>query len=31
VVWGIRVPRFGVSYRFGDGIDAWRVVFGFPF
>jgi hypothetical protein len=31
VVWGIRMPRVGVSYRFGDGIDAWRIVFGFPF
>ena len=30
-VWGIPMPRFGVSYRYGDGIDAWRIVFGFPF
>lgn len=30
-VWGIPMPRFGVSYRFGDGVDAWRIVFGFPF
>lgn len=30
-VWGIRMPRFGVAYRFGDGIDTWRIVFGFPF
>jgi hypothetical protein len=30
-VWGIRLPRFGVGYRFGDGLPGWRIVFGFPF
>ncbi len=30
-VWGVPMPRFGVAYRFGDGLDTWRIVFGFPF
>jgi hypothetical protein len=29
--WKIPVPRFGLSYRFGDGEDAVRIVFGAPF
>jgi hypothetical protein len=30
-VWGIRLPRFGIAHRFGDGLPGWRIVFGFPF
>ncbi len=30
-IWGIPLSRLGVSYRFGDGLRAWRINFGFPF
>lgn len=30
-VWGVRIPRFGASYRFGQGSPAFRIVFGAPF
>jgi hypothetical protein len=29
--WKVPIPRFGLSYRFGDGEDAVRIVFGAPF
>jgi hypothetical protein len=28
---GIRMPRLGLSYRFGSGTDAWRIILGNPF
>lgn len=28
---GIRLPRIGLSHRFGDGLAAYRLNFGFPF
>ncbi len=28
---GVPVPRVGVSYRFGDGLSTWRLVFGGAF
>ena len=30
-LWIFNNPRLGVSYRFGDGLEGWRVQFGFPF
>lgn len=30
-LWGMALPRIGVSYRFGDGFEALRINFGFPF
>lgn len=30
-LWGIPVPRMGLGYRFGDGLSAYRIVFGGPF
>jgi hypothetical protein len=30
-VLGIRMPRVGLSYRFGTGVDAIRVIIGNPF
>jgi predicted nucleotidyltransferase len=30
-VWQIPVPRVGLGYRFGDDIEAWRLVLGVPF
>ena len=30
-VLGVKLPRLGLAYRFGDGIEAWRINFGFPF
>jgi hypothetical protein len=30
-LWLIRIPRIGVSYRFGDGLTAVRLVLGGPF
>lgn len=29
--WKVPIPRMGLSYRFGDGEDAVRIVFGAPF
>jgi hypothetical protein len=29
--WKVPIPRVGLSYRFGDGEDAVRIVFGGPF
>ncbi|MDX1384742.1 MAG: hypothetical protein R3190_13910 [Thermoanaerobaculia bacterium] len=28
--WGVPVPRLGVSYRFGSGVEGWFLNFGFP-
>ena len=28
---GIPIPKVGVSYRFGDNLSAWRLVFGGAF
>jgi len=28
---GLRLPRIGISYRFGTGQDALRVIIGNPF
>lgn len=30
-VLGVKLPRLGVAYRFGDGLESWRINFGFPF
>jgi hypothetical protein len=30
-LWGIQLPRLGLAYKFGDGLTAWRINFGFPF
>lgn len=30
-LWGIPLPRLGLAYRFGEGLSAYRVVFGAPF
>jgi hypothetical protein len=30
-LWRLKAPRIGVSYRFGDGLEAYRINFGFPF
>jgi hypothetical protein len=30
-VLGIGMPRLGLSYRFGTGTDAWRIIIGNPF
>jgi hypothetical protein len=27
---GVQIPRVGLSFRFGDGVTAFRVVFGNP-
>jgi hypothetical protein len=31
VVWGIRLPRVGFGYRFGEGLSVYRIVFGSPY
>ena len=28
---GVKMPRLGLAYRFGDGLTSWRINFGFPF
>lgn len=28
---GVKLPRFGFAYRFGGGLESWRINFGFPF
>ena len=30
-VLGLRMPRLGLSYRFGTGMDAIRIIIGNPF
>jgi hypothetical protein len=30
-VWGIKLPRVGFGYRFGEGLSVYRVVFGSPY
>jgi len=30
-VLGVALPRIGLGYRFGDGLEGWRLSFGFPF
>jgi hypothetical protein len=30
-IWSLPVPRFGISYRFGDDVSAVRLVLGAPF
>jgi hypothetical protein len=30
-VLGVKLPRLGLAYRFGDGLESWRINFGFPF
>ena len=30
-IWKLPLPRFGLAYRFGDGISVYRLVFGAPF
>ncbi len=30
-IWGVKLPRIGLSYRTGDDLVAYRINFGFPF
>jgi hypothetical protein len=30
-VWGIKLPRVGFGYRFGEGLSVYRIVFGSPY
>jgi hypothetical protein len=30
-LWGVSLPRIGLSYRFGSDLRAYRINFGFPF
>ena len=30
-IWGLDAPRLGLAYRWGDGLSAYRLNFGFPF
>jgi hypothetical protein len=30
-VWGVKLPRVGFGYRFGEGLSVYRVVFGSPY
>ena len=30
-LWGLDAPRLGLAYRWGDGLSAYRLNFGFPF
>ena len=30
-VWGRKLPRLGLAYRWGDGLSSYRLNFGFPF
>ena len=30
-LWGMELPRIGLAYRWGDGLSAVRLNFGFPF
>lgn len=30
-IWKIPIPRFGLGYRFGEGLSVFRIVFGAPF
>jgi hypothetical protein len=31
IIWGLDAPRPGLAYRWGDGLSAYRLNFGFPF
>ena len=30
-LWGFKMSRLGLSYRFGGALTSWRINFGFPF
>ena len=30
-IWGIKLPRVGFGYRFGEGLSVYRIVFGSPY